>query len=170
MQGMQHGQNIKKRKNPYKKRKSRQEDISFHLYIALLCHCPVNVRTTYRFSFKRVIRMEQLNKIELKGNVGNVRISEVGENKVARFSMATNFMYKGREGDAVIETTWHNIVAWSGRGMPDLTKIVKGMPLYVSGRVRTSKFTGSDGTEKQLYEVVANKIVFEDPAPMQCGL
>ena len=114
--------------------------------------------------------MEQLNKIELKGNVGNVRISDVGENKVARFSLATNFIYKGREGDAVLETTWHNIVAWSGRGMPDLTKIEKGAPLYVSGRVRTSKFTGSDGTEKQVYEVVANKITFEDPSPMQCGL
>ncbi len=114
--------------------------------------------------------MEQLNKIELKGNVGNVRISDVGENKVARFSLATNFIYKGREGDAVIETTWHNIVAWSGRNMPDLTKIEKGASLYVSGRVRTSKFTGSDGTEKQIYEVVANKIAFEDPSPMQCGL
>ena len=54
--------------------------------------------------------------------------------------------------------------------MPDLTKIEKGAPLYVSGRVRTSKFTGSDGTEKQVYEVVANKITFEDPSPMQCGL
>ena len=40
--------------------------------------------------------MEQLNKIELKGNVGNVRISDVGENKVARFSLATNFIHKPR--------------------------------------------------------------------------
>lgn len=114
--------------------------------------------------------MEQLNRIELRGNVGNVRLSNVGESLVARFSLATNFMYKGREGDAVIETTWHNIVAWNGKGMPDLKKIEKGMPLYVCGRLRTSRFTGSDGTEKQVYEVVANKIAFDDPSPMQCGM
>ncbi len=114
--------------------------------------------------------MEQLNRIELKGNVGNVRLSTVGENQVARFSLATNFIYKGKEGDAVIETTWHNVVAWNGRGMPDLTKIEKGQPLYVCGRLRSSKFTGSDGTEKQIYEVIASKIAFEDPNPMQCGL
>ncbi len=114
--------------------------------------------------------MEQLNRIELKGNVGNVRLSTVGENQVARFSLATNFIYKGKEGDAVIETTWHNVVAWNGRGMPDLTKIEKGQPLYVCGRLRSSRFTGSDGTEKQIYEVIASKIAFEDPNPMQCGL
>lgn len=123
---------------------------------------------TMNFLNKRL--MEQLNRIELKGNVGNVRLSTVGENQVARFSLATNFIYKGKEGDAVIETTWHNVVAWNGRGMPDLTKIEKGQPLYVCGRLRSSKFTGSDGTEKQIYEVIASKIAFEDPNPMQCGL
>ena len=68
--------------------------------------------------------MEQLNRIELRGNVGNVRLSNVGESLVARFSLATNFMYN----------------------------------------------TGSDGTEKQVYEVVASKIVFDDPSPLQCGI
>ncbi len=114
--------------------------------------------------------MEQLNRIELRGNVGNIRLSNVGESQVARFSLATNFIYKGKEGDAVIETTWHNIVAWSGKGMPDLQKIEKGMPLYVCGRLRSSRFTGNDGTEKQIYEVVANKIAVEDPSHAQGGL
>lgn len=113
--------------------------------------------------------MEQLNRIELKGNVGNVRLSNVGDSLVAKFSLATNFMYKGREGDAVVETTWHNIVAWNGRSMPDLRKIEKGMPLYVCGRLRSSKYTAQDGSEKQIYEVVANKIAFEEPSPIQCG-
>lgn len=108
--------------------------------------------------------MEQLNKIELSGNVGTVRISDVGENKVAKFSLATNYVYKNRNGDAVIETTWHNVVAWSGKEMPDIEKIQKGCGLYVCGRLRSSKYTASDGTEKQIYEVIANKIVFHDYA------
>ena len=102
--------------------------------------------------------MEQLNRIELRGNVGNIRISAAGSGQVARMSLATNFMYKNRDGEAVVETTWHNIVAWSGKGMPDFTAITKGAPVYVTGRIRTSRFTGSDGTEKTVYEVVASKI------------
>ena len=55
--------------------------------------------------------MEQLNKIELRGNVGNIRVQAVGENEVANFSLATNFAYKSKDGTPVIETTWHNITA-----------------------------------------------------------
>ena len=107
--------------------------------------------------FKTVF-MEQLNRIELRGNVGNVRISDVGENRVARFSLATNFMYKGKDNEAVVETTWHNITAWNGKGMPDFSTIVKGAPVYVTGRLRTSRFTGSDGIERTAYEVIASKV------------
>ena len=87
--------------------------------------------------------MEQLNKIELRGNVGNNKVQVVGDNQVARFSVATNYVFKGKDGTAVIETTWHTVVAWSGRGMPeDLNKITKGAPVYVTGRLRQQRFTG----------------------------
>ena len=75
--------------------------------------------------------MEQLNRIELRGNVGNIRVSTVGTGQVARFSLATNFLYKNKDGEATVETTWHNIVAWSGKGMPEFEKIGKGSPVYV---------------------------------------
>ena len=42
--------------------------------------------------------------------------------------------------------------------MPDLNAIGKGTPVHVTGRLRTFRYTNSDGIEKQLYEVVANKI------------
>lgn len=102
--------------------------------------------------------METLNKIELRGNVGNVRISDVGENQVARFSIATNYINRNKNGETNIETTWHNVVAWSNKDFPDLKKIEKGCGIYVCGRVRTNKYTANDGTEKQNQEVVANLI------------
>lgn len=106
--------------------------------------------------------MEQLNRIELRGNIGNMKISDVGTTHVANFSVATNYLYKNKEGDPVIETTWHNIVAWAGKGMPDLRLLQKGVQVYVCGRVRISKFTGADGTERQMYEVVASKVQIEE--------
>lgn len=106
--------------------------------------------------------MEQLNRIELRGIVGNVKPQEISGRKVYRFTLATSRAYKDKNGVAVIDTTWHNVVAWENRNV-DLSKLEKGTKLYVSGRVRASKFTSSvDDTEKTVYEVVASRVVFVD--------
>ena len=85
--------------------------------------------------------MEQINKIELRGNVGNVKIQEYGGSESIRFSLATNYAYKGKDGQPVIETTWHNVTAWSGKGMPDFHKIDKGslVTLSADSDVRNSR-------------------------------
>ena len=46
--------------------------------------------------------MEQLNRIELRGIVGTVRVQAVGDTHVAKISLATDYIYKGRNGDPVI--------------------------------------------------------------------
>ena len=104
--------------------------------------------------------MEYINTIEIQGRVGIVRTNIVNDTMVANFSVATDFFYKGRDGAGVNETTWHNVVAWSGKDMPDLSKITVGMPIYVTGRMRTSKFTGADGNDRYYYEVLANRVRF----------
>lgn len=102
--------------------------------------------------------MEHINRIELQGHVGMVRTNEYNGSKVANFSLATEIMYKLRDGNAVSETTWHNIVAWESKDMPDLQRIVKGTPVNVCGRLRSSKYTSADGTEKYFYEVLAQRV------------
>ena len=101
--------------------------------------------------------MEHINRIEIQGLVGNVRTNEHNGTKVANFSVATDILYKTRDG-AVSETTWHNVVAWEGKDMPDVHRICKGMPVNVIGRVRTSKSTGIDGSERIFHEVLASKV------------
>ena len=103
--------------------------------------------------------MEQLNRIEIRGNVGNVNIINVGNTRVAHFSVATNFAYKDRNGEPVIETTWHNVTAWEGnKGIPSLEIIAKGFPLYVTGRLRIQKYIAGDWTDKTSYDIIANTI------------
>ena len=103
--------------------------------------------------------MEQLNKIEIRGNVGNVNILKVGNTRVAHFSVATNLAYKDRNGEPVIETTWHYVTAWEGnKGIPPFDIIEKGFPIYVSGRLRTQKYIAGDGSEKTSYDIIANTI------------
>jgi len=110
--------------------------------------------------FKREYLMEHLNRIELKGRIGTIRTNEVNGNKVANFSLVTEYLYKTRDGNAVSETTWFNVAAWNNKDMPDFNKIVKGMPVYVSGRMRTSRYTTAEGIEKLYYEILAYKIRF----------
>ena len=102
--------------------------------------------------------MDHINRIELKGRVGTSRTNIIGDNMVVNFSLVTEHLYKTRDGGAANETTWHQVTAWEGKDMPDLSTILKGTPVHVFGRLRSSRYTNSEGMEKQLYEVVANKI------------
>ena len=115
--------------------------------------------------------MEQLNRIELRGYVGSIQTYPVGEKKMARFTLATSMAYKDKDGAAVIETTWHSVVAFENKSIQDLDKIEIGSKLYVSGRVRTNRFTGSDGVERTVYEVVASRIApCEDGVSLACEM
>ena len=102
--------------------------------------------------------MEYINKIELQGKVGTVRTNAVNGSKVINFSLVTDYLYKTREGNPMSEATWFNIVAWEGKEITDIENIAKGAVVNVHGRMRSNKFVGSDGAEKQLYEVLAHRV------------
>lgn len=102
--------------------------------------------------------MEYLNRIELRGSVGSVKCQVVGDKQMARLTLVTNYAYKDRNGAPVIETTWHNIVAWESRLVSNLESIEKGSRIYVEGRLRSQKYTGSDGVERASVEVVATRL------------
>ena len=111
--------------------------------------------------------MEQLNRIELRGVVGGVRLQTFEDTRMARISLATNYAYKDRDGVAVIDTSWHNVVAWEGRNIHDLDKITKGTRLQVTGRVRYQKYTGVDGVDRIATDILANKMaIVNDNEPM----
>jgi len=55
--------------------------------------------------------MEQINRIELRGIIGHVKVQKIQDLSMARLSVATNYAYKDRNGTPIIETTWHDVVA-----------------------------------------------------------
>ena len=81
--------------------------------------------------------MEFLNKIELRGIVGQSSLNRVGDSQVCRFSLVTEYSYKDRGNNPVVDVTWFNITAWEGKNMPELHLIGKGVIVQVAGRVRT---------------------------------
>lgn len=102
--------------------------------------------------------MEQLNRIEIRGIIGSVRVQNVGNAKVANISIATDYCYTSRDGGAVIETTWHYVTAWEGKDIAALDQLKKGSFVHVIGRLRNRKYTTPDGTERIAYDIVASKV------------
>ena len=112
--------------------------------------------------------MEQINRIELRGSVGFVRQQTFGGHKVVHLSVATNYVYKDRNGEPVIETTWHNVTAWEGKGCANLDKIEKGTRVHVRGRLRGQRYTDAEGIERYAFEVIAYQMdLVEDNTPTQ---
>ena len=100
--------------------------------------------------------MEQLNSVILRGIIGNARIQNIGDTEMARFSVATDHAYKNRSGEAVIETTWHQVTAFKNDKMPDLSSLVKGAGVEVKGRLRNNRYTDSNGVERTMTEILAH--------------
>lgn len=111
--------------------------------------------------------MEQLNSVELRGNVGTVKYQGPKDKPMVIFSLATNKAYTSSDGSSIIETTWHNIVAYEGKDIKCVDQIEKGKKVCVRGRIRNQKFTGSDGAEHYSYDIFANKLsIIDDAEPL----
>lgn len=102
--------------------------------------------------------MKSYNQIIFKGIVGNSRVNQVGDRKVANFSVATEYSFKDKSGSWVVETTWLNVCAWSGSGVCDLDSLKKGVRVFGSGRLRTREYTDQQGNKRDIFEVLADNL------------
>lgn len=100
-----------------------------------------------------------LNKIFLIGNVGQIaQIRQVGDSKVAQFTLATSESRKGKDGNLIQETEWHNISVWGKQAEVVEKYVEKGTQLYIEGRIKTEKYTAKDGTEKYMTRIIASAL------------
>ena len=108
--------------------------------------------------------MEYINKIELRGRVGRCEIQTYGDSRLCRLSLITEYGYRARNREPVIDSMWFNVSAWDGKGTMDFDKITIGSIVYVVGRVRSYKYTDSDGAERSSWDVQAYKLnLVENP-------
>lgn len=101
---------------------------------------------------------QQLNRIELIGIIGNVRTRSVsGDDMVANFSVATNYAYY-YNNNPIIETTWHNVVAFNSGKDIDFDAIVKGGKIHVIGRVKQELYVDINNEKRSSFEIVASTV------------
>lgn len=103
--------------------------------------------------------MEMLNKIELIGKVGRVKIIPINKNRIASFSMMTEYAAATSGGNHVIETTWFHCTAFDNI-VHDIDKLESGASVHVIGRLRLRKYIGEDCNERELNDVVVHKLDF----------
>lgn len=101
-----------------------------------------------------------LNKIMLIGNLGKdaeTRFTTTNMS-VTNFTIATTYGYKGKDGNWVNETTWHNVVSFN---LSDYFKnqLRKGKKFYVEGRLTKRDYTDKDGIKRFMVEVNADKLI-----------
>lgn len=99
--------------------------------------------------------MASFNSVTLVGNVGgDPNVRQIGENKVAEFSLATSQRLKDGE-----TTDWHRIVAWSPRAEIIEQHVTKGSRLLVRGSIRYREYTTQGGEKRYVTEIVAQEVV-----------
>lgn len=102
--------------------------------------------------------MSGVNKVLLIGNVGHtseIRQSRNG-NKIASLSVATSETWKDKlSGERKEATEWHKVVIFNQGIIKVVEQFVKkGAKLFLTGKMKTRKYTGQDGVERYVTEVV----------------
>ena len=101
-----------------------------------------------------------LNKVMLIGHLGRDCETRFTTNNVSvtTFTLATNYRYKGKDGNWVDETTWHNITSWN---LSDYFKdnLKKGKKFYVEGRISKRDYTDKEGIKRYFTDIISEKLI-----------
>jgi single-strand DNA-binding protein len=102
-----------------------------------------------------------VNKVFLFGNLTRdpeLRALPSGMN-VASFSVATNRVYKDRDGKKQEQTDFHNVVVFGRQADTINQYLKKGSSVFVEGRMQTRSWE-KDGKKNYRTEVIADRVQF----------
>lgn len=104
-----------------------------------------------------------INKVFLYGNL--TRDPELkalpSGSQVAEFAVATNRVYKDKNGAKQEEVDFHNIVSFGRQAEVIAQYLKKGRPIFIEGRIRTRSWEAKDGTGKRYKtEIVLEQFQF----------
>lgn len=112
-----------------------------------------------------------MNKAILMGNVGSdPKCGKTGSGKAyAQVSLATNEVWRDRDGQKQEKTSWHRLKFW-GRQAEVVEKYVrKGTKLLVEGRIEYGEYENRDGATVKTTEVVVFSMEMLGDKPSSSG-
>jgi len=105
-----------------------------------------------------------VNKVILIGRLGSdpeLRYTPNGD-AVVNFRIATNRVWKDREGNQQERTEWHRIVAWRKLAERCGEYLRKGSHVYIEGRLETRGWEDKNGNKRFVTEVVTDRMQMLD--------
>lgn len=84
-----------------------------------------------------------------------LRVTGTGKN-VCSFSIAVNKKFKPQDGSP--DADFFNIVAWNKDADYVVNYLTKGRLVAVEGRLQARKYTASDGSNREVVEIVADSV------------
>lgn len=80
--------------------------------------------------------------------------------QVASFSVATNRVWKDKNGARQESADFHNIVVFGRQAETTAQYLKKGSSVLVEGRIQTRSWDDKDGQKKYRTEIVADRVQF----------
>jgi single-strand DNA-binding protein len=102
-----------------------------------------------------------LNKVLLIGNLTRdpeLRYTPEGT-AVCTFGVATNRSWVTNDGQKKEEVQYHRIVAWQKLAELCAKILTKGSKIYLEGRLTYRSFTGKDGQERNIAEIIMDDFI-----------
>lgn len=101
-----------------------------------------------------------LNQCQFIGRLGSdpeSRYTTSGK-AVASFSIAVGSQWKNKDGEKQEATEWVNITAFDKLGEICGEYLKKGSQVFISGRMKTEKYTDKNGVEKYATKIIADNM------------
>jgi len=110
---------------------------------------------------ERSNHMGSVNRVTLVGHLGNdAKLTKTTTgHSVSKFNMATNEIWKNKDGEKESRTEWHRVVLWDGQAENLNEYLKKGRQIYVEGRLQSSTWKADNVSHKTM-EVIADTIRF----------
>ena len=103
--------------------------------------------------------MNMLNQVILVGRLtSDLEVKEVGESKVANFSLAVPREYKNAEGE--YETDFINCSVWGNIATNTAEYCKKGDLVGIKGRLQTENYEDKEGNKRYATKVNVEKVTF----------
>ena len=78
---------------------------------------------------------------------------------MSTFSVATNEVWRTKDGEKKEHTEWHRIVAWGRTAEICGEYLRKGRQVYVEGTIRSRSYQDKEGIDRMMFEIKADQVV-----------
>ncbi len=105
--------------------------------------------------------MKDHNSVTLTGRLTHApEGKQVGDKQAAKFSLAVNDSYKGKDGEQVEKTCFIDVDTWGRTAENVCAYLSKGSQVLVSGRLQLDRWEDKQGNKRSKHKVVAQTVQF----------